>query len=230
MKAGPKFLSLKQSEIFDSFNPVELAKLMGIFEELDLPKHHVLFSPGAAGEAIYFIEEGRVRVTRLSPEGKTVILALLGPGDLIGDAAWESGEHDSYAETLQDSRIYQMSREAFQKLIKENPEFGIRLIQLLGSRLRQAQSRIEDLVFRQVPSRIARLLLSLAEDHGRVTPKGIRLEFPLTHQEIADLVGSSRVTVTQILNKMRSSHWINIESKRVTINDKHALEDMVRQH
>ena len=230
MKSTPKLFSLRQSEIFESFNPVELAKLLGIFEELELPKHHVIFSPGAPCEAIYFIEEGRVRLTRLSPEGKTVILALLGPGDLIGDAAWESDEHDSYAETLEDSRIYQISRETFQKLIKENPQFGITLIQLLGGRLRQAQARIEDLVFRQVPSRVARLLLSLAENHGRVTPKGIRVEFPLTHQEIADLVGSSRVTVTQILNRFRTSHWINIESKRVTINDVAALEDMVKHN
>ncbi len=230
MKSVPKLFSLRQSEIFESFNPVELGKLMGIFEELELPKHHMIFSPGAACDAIYFIEEGRVRLTRLSPEGKTVILALLGPGDLIGDAAWENMEHDSYAETLEDSRIYQISRETFQRLIKENPEFGIRLIQLIGGRLRQAQARIEDLVFRQVPSRVARLLLSLAENHGRVTPKGIRLEFPLTHQEIADLVGSSRVTVTQILNRFRDSHWINIESKRVTINDLPALEDMVRHN
>jgi CRP/FNR family transcriptional regulator len=80
-----------------------------------------------------------------------------------------------------------------------------------------------------VPSRVARLLLSLAESHGKVTPKGIRVEFPLTHQEIADLVGSSRVTVTQILNRFRSSHWIEIESKRVTIHDLTALEDIVKQ-
>ncbi len=230
MKSAPKLFSLKQSEIFESFNAVEMAKLLGIFEEMTLPKHHVIFSPGAACDAIYFIEEGRVRLTRLSPEGKTVILALLGSGDLIGDAAWEAGEHDSYAETLEESTIYQISRDAFQRLIKEHPEFSIRLIQILGGRLRQAQSRIEDLVFRQVPSRVARLLLSLAENHGRVTPKGIRVEFPLTHQEIADLVGSSRVTVTQILNKFRTSHWINIESKRVTINDVNALEEMVRHN
>jgi CRP/FNR family transcriptional regulator len=202
--------------------------LLGILEELDIPKHQMIFSPGAPSDAIYFIEKGRVRLTRLSTEGKTVILALLGPGDLIGEAAWEAGEHDSYAETLEDSRIYQISREAFQSLIRENPEFGIRLIQIIGSRLKQAQARIEDLVFRQVPSRVARLLLTLAENHGKVTPKGIRVEFPLTHQEIADLVGSSRVTVTQILNRFRSSHWIDIESKRVTIHDLNALEEVVK--
>ena len=228
MKAAPKLFSLRQAEIFESFNPVELGRLLGILEELELPKHHVIFSPGAPSEAIYFIEKGRVRLTRLSPEGKTVILALLGPGELIGEAAWESGEHDSYAETLEDSRIYQIGREAFQNFIRENPEFGLRLIQIIGIRLKQAQARIEDLVFRQVPSRVARLLLSLAETHGKVTPNGIRVEFPLTHQEIADLVGSSRVTVTQILNKFRSSNWIDIEAKRVTIHNVDALEDMVR--
>lgn len=228
MKAAPKLFTLRQSDLFESFNAVELGRLLGILEELELPKHHVIFSPGAPSEAIYFIEKGRVRLTRLSPEGKTVILALLGPGELIGEAAWETGEHDSYAETLEESRIYQIGREAFQNFIRENPEFGLRLIQILGIRLKQAQARIEDLVFRQVPSRVARLLLSLAETHGKVTPNGIRVEFPLTHQEIADLVGSSRVTVTQILNKFRSSQWIEIESKRVTIHNLNALEEMVR--
>lgn len=229
MKSAPKLFSIRQSDLFESFNPVELGRLLGILEELELPKHHMVFSPGAPSEAIYFIEKGRVRLTRLSPEGKTVILALLGPGDLIGEASWESGEHDSYAETLEESRIYQISREAFQNFIHENPEFGLRLIQIIGGRLKQAQARIEDLVFRQVPSRVARLLVTLAESHGKVTPNGIRVEFPLTHQEIADLVGSSRVTVTQILNRFRSSQWIDIESKRVTIHNLDALEEMVRQ-
>jgi CRP/FNR family transcriptional regulator, cyclic AMP receptor protein len=148
---------------------------------------------------------------------------------MIGEAAWESGEHDSYGETLEESRVYQLSRESFENLVRQNPEFGLRLIQVIGFRLKQAQARIEDLVFRQVPSRVARLLVSLAEHHGKVTPNGIRVEFPLTHQEIADMVGSSRVTVTQVLNKFRSSNWIGIESKRVTIHDIDALEELVRQ-
>jgi CRP/FNR family transcriptional regulator len=228
MKSAQRLFSLRQSEIFESFNPVELGRLLGILEELELPKHHLLFSPGTACDAIYFIEKGRVRVTRLSTEGKTVILALLGPGDMIGEAAWESEEHDSYAETLEDSRIYQIGREAFLNYVRENPEFGLRFIGVLGDRLRQAQARIEDLVFRQVPSRVARLLVTLAETHGKVTPHGVRVEFPLTHQEIADMVGSSRVTVTQILNKFRDSHWIDIESKRVTIHNMDALEELVR--
>jgi CRP/FNR family transcriptional regulator, cyclic AMP receptor protein len=208
---------------------MEMARLMGIVEELELPRHHVIFAPGMPSEAVYFIEKGRVRLTRLSPDGRTVILALLGPGDLIGEAAWESAEHDTYGETLEDTKLFQISKDSFENLIRQNPEFGLRLIQVIGFRLKQAQARIEDLVFRQVPSRVARLLVSLAEHHGKVTPHGIRVEFPLTHQEIADMVGSSRVTVTQVLNRFRTSHWIGIESKRVTIHDLEALETLVKQ-
>ncbi len=91
MKAAQKLLSLRHSEIFESFSPVELARLLGILEALELPKHHMIFSPGVPSEAIYFIEKGRVRLTRLSPEGKTVILALLGPGDLIGEVRLGNG-------------------------------------------------------------------------------------------------------------------------------------------
>lgn len=229
LRSAQKVSGLRQSEIFESFDAIEMARLIGIVEELELPRHHLIFAPGMPSESIYFIEQGRVRLTRLSPDGRTVILALLGPGDMIGEAAWESGEHDSYGETLEDARIYQLSRESFENLVRQNPEFGLRLIQVIGFRLKQAQARIEDLVFRQVPSRVARLLVSLAEHHGKVTPNGIRVEFPLTHQEIADMVGSSRVTVTQVLNKFRSSHWIGIESKRVTIHDLEALEALVKQ-
>ena len=229
LSTAQKLTSLRQSEIFDSFNPVEMARLMGYVEEVDLPRHHVIFEPGMPSDAVYFIVKGRVRLTRLSPDGRTVILALLGPGDLIGEAAWELKEHDTYGETLIDTKLYQISKESFETLIRQNPEFALRLIQVIGFRLKQAQARIEDLVFRQVPSRVARLLCSLAEHHGKVTPHGIRVEFPLTHQEIADLVGSSRVTVTQVLNRFRTSRWIDIESKRVTIHDLEALEDLVRQ-
>jgi CRP/FNR family cyclic AMP-dependent transcriptional regulator len=228
-RAAQRLAGLRSNEIFESFSAMEMARLMGIVEEQELPRHHVIFAPGMPSESIYFIETGRVRLTRLSPDGRTVILALLGPGDLIGEAAWEMGEHDSYGETLEETRLYQLSRESFENLVRQNPEFGLRLIQVIGLRLKQAQARIEDLVFRQVPSRVARLLVSLAEHHGKVTPHGIRVEFPLTHQEIADMVGSSRVTVTQVLNKFRSSGWIGIESKRVTIHNLEALESLVRQ-
>lgn len=227
MKQPPKTQAMKQSDLFDSFNPLEMNKIVGMAEEIELPKHQMLFAAGDKARAIYFIEKGRVRLSRSVDEGKEVLLALFGPGDLIADAIWESGYHESTAETLEDSKFYEIGEEVFQELLRTNPEFAGRIIEIAGSRLKQAESRMEDLVFRQVPSRVARLLITLSESYGKVTTNGIRVDFRLTHQDIADLVGSSRVTVTQVLNRFRASGWIDIEGKRVTIHNSEALEDLV---
>lgn len=223
-----KVLTLQRSEVFESLSPGEMARLLGVVEQLDLPKHHQIFAPGSPNTSLYFIERGSVRVTRPSPDGKSfVILSLFGPGELLGNTDWAEDTHDCSAETLEESRIFQMSRRDFDQLVRENPSFALSLIQILGTRLKQAQSRIEDLVFRQVPSRVAKLFLNLADNHGKMTPAGIILDLPLTHQEIADIVGSSRVTVTQVLNRFRSMNWVAIKSKRVTIHDINALEDLI---
>ena len=223
-----KVSALQRSEVFESLSSGEMTRLLAVVEQLDLPKHHQIFGPGSPNTSLYFIERGSVRVTRPSPDGKSfVILSLLGPGELLGNTDWAEDTHDCSADTLEESCIFQMSRRDFEQLVRENPTFALSLIQILGSRLKHAQSRIEDLVFRQVPSRVAKLFLNLADNHGKVTPAGIILDLPLTHQEIADIVGSSRVTVTQVLNRFRAMNWVAIKSKRVTIHDIAALEDLI---
>lgn len=223
-----KVTALQGSEAFEALSPAEMTRLLGSLEQLELPKHHQIFAPGSPNTSLYFIERGSVRVTRPSPDGKSfVILSLFGPGELVGNIDWADDTHDCAAETLEESRILQMSRRDLEQLIRENPNFALSLIQMLSGRLKQAQSRIEDLVFRQVPSRVAKLFLNLADNHGKMTPSGIILDLPLTHQEIADIVGSSRVTVTQVLNRFRAMNWVAIKSKRVTISDFEALQDLI---
>lgn len=228
MVAQRRVSALQRSEIFEALSPGEMARLLQVAEQLDLPRHHEIFGPESPNQAIYFIERGSIRVTRPSPDGKSfVILSLLGPGDLLGDIAHTEDTHDCSAETLEECRIYQLSRRDFEALVRDNPGFALCLIHVLAGRLKHAQGRIEDLVFRQVPSRVAKLFINLADNHGKVTPQGIILDLPLTHQEIADIVGSSRVTVTQVLNRFRSMNWVAVKSKRVTIHDVEALEELI---
>lgn len=228
MVAQRKVTALQRSEVFETLSAGEMSRLLSLVEQIDLPRHQQVFSPGAPNRSIYFIERGSIRVTRPSPDGKSfVILTILGAGDLLGDIYWSEDKHDSTAETLEETRLYQLSRRDFEALLRENPGFALGLIQLLARRLKQAQGRIEDLVFRQVPSRVAKLLINLADNHGKMTPAGIILDLPLTHQEIADIVGSSRVTVTQVLNRFRSMKWVSMKSKRVTINNVDALEELL---
>lgn len=228
MVAQRKVSALQRSEVFESLSPNEMARLLQVVEQLDLPRHHQIFGPGSPNQSIFFIEKGNIRVTRPSPDGKSfVIISLLGSGDLLGDVGWTEDTHDCTAETLDECRIFQVSRRDFETLLRDNPGFSLCVINILASRLKHAQSRIEDLVFRQVPSRVAKLFINLADNHGKMTPSGIILDLPLTHQEIADIVGSSRVTVTQVLNKFRTLNWVAIKSKRVTIHDVDALEELI---
>lgn len=228
MVAQRKVTALQRSEVFETLSPVEMSRLLALVEQVDLPRHHQVFGPGSPNRSIYFVERGSIRVTRPSPDGKSfVILSILGAGELLGDIDWADEMHDSTAETLEETRLYQISRREFEALVRDNPGFALALIQLLSNRLRHAEGRIEDLVFRQVPSRVAKLFISLADNHGKVTPNGIILDLPLTHQEIADIVGSSRVTVTQVLNRFRSMSWVSIKSKRVTIINVDALENLI---
>jgi CRP/FNR family cyclic AMP-dependent transcriptional regulator len=223
-----KVSALQRSEVFESLSPSEMARLLQVVEQIDLPRHHQIFGPGSPNQSIFFIERGSIRVTRPSPDGKSfVIISLLGPGDLLGDVGWTEDTHDCTAESLEECRIFQVSRRDFEMLTRDNPGFALCLINILANRLKHAQSRIEDLVFRQVPSRVAKLFINLADNHGKMTPSGIILDLPLTHQEIADIVGSSRVTVTQVLNKFRAMNWVAIKSKRVTIHDVEALEELI---
>lgn len=228
MVAQRKVSALPRSEIFDSLNPSEVSRLLGMMEQIELPRHHQIFAPGSPNNSIFFIEKGSVRLTRPSPDGKSfVILSLMGPGDLLGDTNWAEDTHNCSAETLEACRIYQFSRRDFEMLLRTNPSFALCLIHILANRVREAQGRIEDLIFRQVPSRVAKLFIDLSDNHGKMTPSGIVLELPLTHQEIAEMVGSSRVTVTQVLNRFRSMNWVSIKSKRVTIHDIESLEELV---
>lgn len=224
----PAPAALQQSEIFESLTQAQMTRLLGIIERLDLPKHQILFSAGMPTNLVYFIERGSIRLTRPSPDKQSVvILSLVGPGDILADSLWQLDVHECCAETIEECIVYQLPQDCLQDFMKENPDFARDLIQALGARLIQAERRIEDLIFRQVPSRVAKLFINLAENHGKVTAAGIVLSLPLTHQEIADTVGSSRVTITQILNRFRASGWIGIKYKRVTIRNMDALEELV---
>ncbi len=228
MVAQRKFSALQKSEVFEALSPGEMSHLLATAEQLDLPRHHQIFGPGSPNRSVFFIESGNIRVTRPSPDGKAfVILSIFGPGDLLGELTWTEDTHDSSAETIDECRICQLSRRDFDGMVRENTGFALCLINILASRLKHAQIRIEDLVFRQVPSRVAKLFINLAENCGKVTPVGIILNLPLTHQDIADIVGSSRVTVTQVLNRFRAMNWVSVKSKRVTISDIEALEELI---
>jgi CRP-like cAMP-binding protein len=129
---------------------------------------------------------------------------------------------------MEESQLCVIQKEQFLSLIRKRPELSFRLTKLIGLRLRRIESRVEDLVFRDVPSRLAHLLIQLSEEYGKTTPEGIFLDIKITHQEMANLIGSIRETVSAALGEFKKEGLITFEGRRIIILRPELLKKQVR--
>lgn len=218
MEEKSKLWYLKKINLFEALTPEEMETLAGVTRMESVRKKTPIFFPGDPSHQVYLLKEGRVKLSRISEEGREVTIALLEPGEIFGELeVLGDAPRDTLAEALDDSRICVVSKAIFLAMVRSKPEFSFRLTKLIGFRMRKIESRVEDLVFRDVPARLAHLLLELAKSYGRKTEKGIFLRIKITHQEIANLIGSIRETVSAVLGDFRRDGWIAFEGRQITL-------------
>ncbi len=146
---------------------------------------------------MYLLKRGRVKIANTAPNGKEVTFDILEPGEVFGELeALEGAPRTTVAEALDDVMICVIRRDDFDRYLGMHPNVTFKLTKLIGLRLKKIQSRVEDLVFRDVPARLAHLLSELSKSEGVADKQGIRLKVKLTHQEMANLIGCSRETVS----------------------------------
>lgn len=221
-----KLWYLKRCNIFHDLDKQSLDKVGSMAKERNIPKKEIIYRPEDENETMFILKKGRVRIFKLSADGKMITLAILKDGDIFGAmSVIKGGVLSAYAETLDDSYICAIQQEDFVKLIKGMPQLALGLIEKINDRLKEAEDRIEDLVFRGVPGRIASILLKLTEQFGKSKPEGTQISFKITHQELADMVGATRETVTVILNDFRNDKIITIDEKYITILDEDTLKE-----
>lgn len=218
MKEKSKLWYLKKINLFEEMTSEEMGKLAGETRMESVRKKTPIFFPGDPSQQVYLLKEGRVKLSRISEEGREVTIALLEPGEIFGELeVLGDAPRDTLAEALDDSKICVVNKKIFLEMVSSKPEFSFRLTKLIGFRMRKIESRVEDLVFRDVPARLAHLLLELSKDYGRKTEKGIFLKIKITHQEIANLIGSIRETVSAVLGDFRRDGWITFEGRQITL-------------
>lgn len=221
-----KLWYLKQCNIFSGLDKEKLDKINGIAKEKHIPKNEIIYSAQDKDDQMFILKKGRARIFKVSADGKMITLSILREGDIFGTmSAVRGGTSGAYAETLEDSYICVIHQDDFHNAVKEMPEIALKLIELINQRLKEAEDRIEDLVFRNIPGRIAGILLKLAEQFGKDTSEGIQINFKITHQELADMVGATRETVTIVLNDFRNDNLIKISEKYITIIDEKILKE-----
>lgn len=210
---------LSTIEIFRDLSLAELAEMDRQITMSSCEPGKIFYMPEDSGEVLFLLKKGRVQLYRLSPTGKKLVVATLGPGAIFGEMSLVGqGMHNTFAEALDECMLCVMSRADVERLMREKPEVALRFMESLGERLTQMERRLEDIAFKSIPARLADLLMRLAEEEGadQVTD--------YTHQDLGEMLGTYRETITQTLNEFKADGLVEIGRKKVILLDKERLE------
>ncbi len=216
-----KMRYLTEIAVFQDLSPREMEDLNRITTMSNVLKGRVFYRPEETSEVLFILKEGRVQLYRISPEGKKLVITTLGAHTLFGEMALLGTKmHNTFAEAVEDCVICVMSRADLERLILNKPQVALRILEITGKRLREAEERLENMAFKGIPARLASMLLRLAEEQGSDDITG------LTHQDLAESVGTYRETATQVLNDLKTDGLIDIGRKRISILNKEKLTEV----
>jgi len=191
-------------------------------------KGEIIFFEDNNDENLYILLDGRVKLTMLSPEGKEKAISILQVGDIFGEMSlFDQDTTPITAEVIDDARLVSVPFQDLEEIIRQEPEVAIKIIEALAKRSRLLTSQIRELVFQDAEGRLASLLMRFIEDFGVEVKSGYLIDIVLTHQEIANLMGSSRVTVTKLLNQFIDEGIIKIHKRKIVVMDVDRLGEKI---
>jgi len=221
---GDKIGYLRMVDIFRDLSEAEVEEIDRATTITTAHRGKILYMPEETGEVLFMLKEGRIQLYRISPEGKKLVIATIGPGTVFGEMAFiGQGMHNSFAEALEDCVLCIMSRTDVERMLVTKPQVALRIFEVLGHRLQEAEARLAEIAFKSIPARLASLLLQLAEEQGTGTIAG------LTHQNLGEQIGTYRETTTQTLNIFKSAGLIDIGRKKIMILDRDGLRRIADQ-
>ncbi|NIV36583.1 MAG: cyclic nucleotide-binding domain-containing protein, partial [Anaerolineae bacterium] len=196
---------LQMVDIFQDLTEEEIEEIDRATTVSTARRGRILYMPEDTSEVLFLLKEGRVQLYRISPDGKKLVIGTIAPGAIFGEMALiGQGMHNTFAEATEDCVLLVMSREDVERLLVTKPMVALRIFEELGSRLKETESRLEEIAFKGIPARLASLLLQLAGEHGDDTITG------MTHQDLGEQIGTYRETTTQTLNTFKADGLIDI--------------------
>ncbi len=209
---------LQMVDIFQDLSKEEMAEMDRTTTMSTCRRGKIFYQPEDTSEVLFILKKGRVQLYRISPEGKKLVVATIGAGTIFGEMSIiGQGMQNTFAESSDDCLLCVMSRHDVERLILGKPAVALRIMQVMADRLSNAETQLEDMAFKSIPSRLATHLLHLRNEQGDSI-------FGYTHQDLAEAVGTYRETATQTLNEFKANQLITIGRKRVDILDAEGLE------
>jgi CRP-like cAMP-binding protein len=191
----------------------------------EVRRRRVVYLPGDPGQAVYFVNGGRVKISKVTRDGKELTLAYRGPGEVFGELVLiDGGPREEMAEAMENALITEIERGEFERLIQREGMVGYRLTKIVAERRREVENKIETLIFKDVNAKLAELLLRLAVEYGVEDERGTLVALKITHQEMANLIGSTRETVSLTLSQFKRKGLILTDGRKVILADRDGLK------
>src|SRR6516164_3541080 len=220
---------LRRAPLFDALDEEDARALRRQMAEVKLSRGEHLFMEGDDGDALYVVLDGKIKLTRTAPDGRENLLAVIGPGEMFGELSlFDPRPRTASAVAVTDARLAGLGHDYLRHWLSGRPDVAMHLLRALAQRLRRANDVMADLVFTDVPGRVAKALLDLADRFGEEQDGGLEVHHDLTQEELAQLVGASRETVNKALADFSARGWLQLHAKSVLILDRDRLARRAR--
>jgi CRP/FNR family transcriptional regulator, cyclic AMP receptor protein len=217
--------TLRKTPLFASLTEKEIEALAGRVTERRFDRGAILFSEGDSCTGLFLVVSGKIRIFKLSSAGREQVLAVEGPGSSFAELpVFDGGNYPATASALEDAEVLFISRKDFQNFCREHPDVGLKVIAVVGARLRRLVGIIEELSFTTVRQRLIALVLRLAKADGAPSKEGIRVELTKSHQDLAAELGTVRELVSRNLSRLQAEGFLDVEGRRIVVKDLPGLE------
>jgi CRP/FNR family transcriptional regulator, cyclic AMP receptor protein len=220
---------VRQAPLFAALDDEAASALLGSMTPSRLDRGNILFHEGDRGDRLYVIGEGKIKLGRTSGDGRENLVAILGPGEMFGELSlFDPGPRSTTATAIAETHLVALGNDDLQTFLTGRPEVAASMLAALARRLRRTNDTLADLVFTDVPGRVAKALLDLSQRFGRPIDEGVLVAHDLTQEELAQLVGASRETVNKALADFVARGWLKLEARAVVLQDVERLQRRAR--
>lgn len=211
---------VRRAALFTALDDASAATLRDSMSPVKIAKGQTLFKEGDAGDRLFVVVEGKLKLGTSSGDGRENLLSILGPGDMFGELSlFDPGPRTATATAVVDSRLLALANDQVIGWVTAHPEVSLQLLGRLAQRLRRTNEVLADLVFADVPGRVAKAIMDLGEKFGVKKDDGLYVNHDLTQEELAQLVGASRETVNKALADFTTRGWVRLEPRAVVVLD-----------
>ena len=220
---------LRRTPLFATLDQDAAASLRSSMSEIELARGELLFHEGDPGDSLYVVLRGKIKLGRTSGDGRENLVAVLGPGEMFGELSlFDPGPRSAGATALVDSTLLGLSSDELTPWLATRPDVARALLRAIARRLRRTNDSMSDLVFSDVPGRVAKALLDLSARFGTPAEDGIHVAHDMTQEELAQLVGASRETVNKALADFAGRGWLRLEARAVVLTNVERLSQRSR--